>query len=235
MINELKIQQVRERIQNESIEHLQDVDYLEYKLLPELGFNDRHMSQYPQHLHQYCGRGLDSWQYPNQFSRYLVYLSSQNIKSYTEIGCHKGGTFIITVEYLQRFSNSQLIALAVDNWPRDIMKTYQDLTPGVTYLTDSSDSDVFRNNFGALSWDLTLIDGDHSYAGVKRDFATVANNSRRVAFHDIVNIRCAGVQQAWKEIKDSNPNQTHEWVDQYDDVLLRLRGSYMGIGIVELD
>jgi hypothetical protein len=95
-----KLLAVVERIRNESIEKLSDPAYLEYRLLPELGLNDRHMHQYPEHLHRYCGIGIDSWQYPNQFSKYLCYLSRCEIQNYVEIGCHKGGTFIITCEWV---------------------------------------------------------------------------------------------------------------------------------------
>jgi len=57
----------------------------------------------PDELYQFCGRGLHYWQYPNQFSKYLVRLSQFKVESYLEIGVRHGGTFVITVEYLSRF------------------------------------------------------------------------------------------------------------------------------------
>lgn len=228
------IQAVIDRIQQESIEKLTDPAYLEFRLLPELGLNDRHMHQYPDHLHPYCGKGIDSWQYPNQFARYLHYLSQKNIQSYVEIGCHKGGTFIITVEYLSRFHKMER-CLAVDNWPRPIMTEYAKVRPEVVYLTDSSRSDTFQQAYQAQPWDLVLIDGDHSYQGVCADFDLCQGNAKLMAFHDIRNIMCPGTQQIWQDIKKTHkPHQLHEWVDQYDDVLLRLRGSVMGIGLIDL-
>jgi hypothetical protein len=46
-----KLQTVIDRIRSESLEKLSDPSYLEFKLLPELGLNDRHLHQYPNHLH----------------------------------------------------------------------------------------------------------------------------------------------------------------------------------------
>jgi hypothetical protein len=228
-----KLSNVIDRIQNESIEKLSDPAYLEYRLLPELGLNDRHMHQYPSHLHSYCGIGIDSWQYPNQFSKYLCYLSQCEIKNYAEIGCHKGGTFIITCEYLSRFNELES-CLAVDNWPRDIMYEYAELKSNVTYLTDSSHDDSFVSLVNSKKWDLILIDGDHSYDGVKYDYNNVCLNAKMMAFHDIKNILCPGTQQIWQDLRKQYPQEKlHEWTDQYDDVLLRIRGSVMGIGLVD--
>lgn len=230
-MNNLK--KVIDRIASEDLEKLKDPSYLEFKLLPELGLNDRHMNQYPSSLHKYCGIGIDSWQYPNQFSKYLCYLSQLDIKNYVEIGCHKGGTFIITVEYLNRFNKIES-ALAIDNWPREIINSYCEYRDNVIYLTDSSQSDSFKTEFYKKRWDLVLIDGDHGYQAVKKDFEIVNGNSNYIAFHDIRNVFCPGTQQIWHDIKNTYNNfKFNEWSDQYDEVLLRLRGSIMGIGLVE--
>jgi SAM-dependent methyltransferase len=225
---------VIDRLRSESIEKLQDPSYLEYKLLPELGLNDRHLQQYPSFLHPYCGTGIDSWQYPNQFSRYLHFLSQQKIQSYVEIGCHKGGTFIITVEYLARF-NPVLQAVAVDNWPREIMHEYKKYVPNIEYITESSQSSRFRELYlNQDSWDLVLIDGDHSYNGARADYELVKDRAKNIAFHDIKNSLCPGTQQIWADIKHLHSSDClHEWTDQYDEVLLRMRGSIMGIGLVQ--
>ena len=234
MTHEHQIQRVIDVIQNESPEHLRDPNYLEFRLLPSLGLNDRHMHQYPDHLHKHCGRGIDSWQYPNQFSRYLVYLSDHDITSYAEIGCHKGGTFIITVEYLRRFAQFQR-GLAIDPWPRQIMHDYCGVRPEITYVTQHSQHPDSVKLLTSHHWDLTLIDGDHSYAGVRQDFDLVHEHSNFVALHDIRNVLCPGTQQMWDDIKKTHsPDQLHEWCAQYDQVLLRMRGSVMGLGLVDL-
>lgn len=226
------LQKVIDRIKHAPLEKLTDPSYLEFRLLPELGLNDRHMDQYPSHLHAHCGTGIDSWQYPNQFSRYLHYLSTLNITSYAEIGCHKGGTFVITVEYLRRF-NELKRAVAIDNWTRLKMKEYCEIYDDVEYLNIGSRDQPVIDVLQSQIWDLVLIDGDHSYQGVKADFETVKDHARIVAFHDIRNIMCPGTQQMWRDIKTEYTN-TQEWCEQYDEVLLRMRGSIMGIGIVHL-
>lgn len=233
-MNHAAIQRTQELIRNESLEHLKDARYLEYRLLPELGLNDRHMHQYPDHLHAHCGRGIDSWQYPNQFSQYLVHLSQLPITNYVEIGCHKGGTFIITWEYLNRF-HSMTQGLAVDPWARDRMQAYADSDDRIRYIIGSSHDAEFLEAFGAREWDLTLIDGDHSYLAAQQDWDIVKNRSRWVAFHDIRNVLCPGTQQIWADVIRAHPHAPRwEWCDQYDQVLLRLRGSVMGLGLVDL-
>jgi hypothetical protein len=228
-----KLYNVIDRIRNEPLEKLSDPAYLEFKLLPELGLNDRHMHQYPSQLHPYCGGGIDSWQYPNQFSKYLHHLSQCDIESYVEIGCHKGGTFIITVEYLNRFKPLTR-CLAVDNWPRDIISEYKLIRPEIEYLTTSSQSSTFYDAYLAHNWDLVLIDGDHSYKGASEDYNIVKDRARYIAFHDIANSLCPGTQQIWADMKKIyNPEQINQWTDQYDEVLLRMRGSIMGIGLVQ--
>lgn len=226
------IENVVDRIQNETVEKLSDASYLEYKLLPELGLNDRHMHQFPKDLHKFCGKGMFSWQYPNQFSKYLVHISKQKCKSYCEIGCHKGGTFIITIEYLSRF-NSIERGLAVDNWSSDIMKEYCTIRPEINYVVSSSKDEKFTSIFNSHEWDLTLIDADHSYGAVKFDFESAKKKSKMIAIHDIKNILCPGTQQIWHEIKEKyEDKKLNEWCDQYDDVLIRNRGSMMGIGLL---
>jgi hypothetical protein len=228
-----KLHSVIDRIRNEPLEKLSDPAYLEFKLLPELGLNDRHMHQYPSQLHPYCGGGIDSWQYPNQFSKYLHHLSQCDIESYVEIGCHKGGTFIITVEYLNRF-NPLTRCLAVDNWPRDIINEYKSIRPEIEYLTTSSQSSAFYDAYLSHDWDLVLIDGDHSYKGAQEDYNIVKDRARYIAFHDIVNSLCPGTQQIWADMKRIySTDKMHQWTEQYDEVLLRMRGSIMGIGLVQ--
>ena len=78
-----------------------------------------------------------------------------------------------------------------------------------------------------------MIDGDHSYEAAKKDFINCRDQARMVAFHDIVNVFCPGVQQVWAEVKKDDTWQFSQWTDQYDDVLLRIRGSIMGIGLAE--
>lgn len=223
-----------ERIRATPMELLQDPSYLEFELLPKLGLNNRHMNQMPMHLHPYCGTGLLSWQYPSQFSQYLAKLSTLKISSYAEIGAHKGGTFVITVEYLSRF-NEVSRAVAIDNWPREALHEYAGMHPAVEYLVESSSGPSASKILTSEAFDLVLIDGDHSLEGVRHDLSLSRGSAKYLAFHDIVNVYTPGPQQVWHEVRQeaaSSGMPFWEFTDQYDDVLLRERGSLMGIGLV---
>jgi hypothetical protein len=122
----------------------------------------------------------------------------------------------------------------VDNWPRDIIAEYKLIRPEIEYLTTSSQSLEFCNAYQAHNWDLVLIDGDHSYNGAVQDYDLVKDRARYIAFHDIVNSLCPGTQQIWADMKKIYaPERMNQWCDQYDEVLLRMRGSIMGIGLVQ--
>ena len=114
------------------------------------------------------------------------------------------------------------------------MKEYANIRPEVTYLDTSSQSTEFRDAYLKHNWDLVLIDGDHSYTGALADYNLVRKHAEYIAFHDIRNIMCPGTQQIWLDMKQKYPSDLlHEWTEQYDEVLLRMRGSIMGIGLVE--
>ena len=51
-------------------------------LLLNLGLNDEGIDEFPAVLHPFCGSGLRIWQYPSQFSKYLLQLSGLHVRSY---------------------------------------------------------------------------------------------------------------------------------------------------------
>ncbi len=73
-------------IREKGLDCLSDPKKLEFDLLPSLGLNNENLREFPEELYPYCGRGLLHWQYPNQFSKYLVLLSKLRIERYLEIG-----------------------------------------------------------------------------------------------------------------------------------------------------
>jgi hypothetical protein len=78
------------------------------------------------------------------------------------------------------------------------------LPPDAEVLWDRSDSPAYqswRTTLGAI--DLVFIDGDHSAAGVRRDYEiNRASPHRFLAFHDIAGTNPAteGVRQLWHEL-----------------------------------
>jgi hypothetical protein len=208
--------------------------FLVEEFLPQLGLNGEILEEFPEQLYPWCGHGIRSWQYPVQFARYLRFLAGQRIRSYVEIGCRFGGTFIIVVEYLRRFEDLSL-AVAMDITPTDAMARYAASTDGVQYRVGDSADPLAVAYLGSRRWDLAFIDGDHSYAGCRSDFMAVKNHARLVGLHDIANAHCPGVVQNWQEISAILPRaRLFEAVDQYADVRARTGKTFLGIGVAEL-
>ena len=216
-----------EIIKKYNIKKLSNVKCLEFDLLPKLGLNNRHREQYPDFLQSHCGKGLNSWQYPNQFSKYLIYIRKLNIESYVEIGCHKGGTLIITVEFLSRFNQIKEV-LCVDNWPRLNVKKYCKQKKFIYKNCNSQDSE-FKKLFLKKNWDLVFIDGDHSYDAVAADYELAKKRAKYIVFHDICNDFCPGVKNFWKKIKTK---KSVEWKSQYKEIKHKYQKKIMGIGLI---
>ncbi len=222
-------------IRNASLRELRDEAFLREEFLLMLGLNGEGLAEFPKELYPWCGKGIRSWQYPIQFSAFLVKLSNYKISSYVEIGCRFGGTFIIMVEYLRRFTDLNT-AVAIDIAQSDIMLNYAKRSVGVTYKIASSRDSEIISYLGSAKWDFAFIDGDHSYDGCISDFHAVRQNAKLVGLHDITSVACEGVVRAWSEIKNIVPrNRLFEAVDQYNDVRERTNSTYLGIGLVDLN
>jgi len=197
-------------------------------ILPTFGLNNefQEYKYMPKEFQEYMGWGIKTWQYPNQFSKYLKQLSKYEINSYLEIGCRWGGTFIITNEML-KLKNKDVKSYACDLIPIcDVLTEYKKYSD-FTYIHESSFG-LTKNHVGNQI-DLILIDADHSYDAVKKDLEVAKQfNPKYVVFHDITNDICMGVTQFWNEIK--NEYTHYEYIEQYDSVV----GNYLGIGLIEL-
>lgn len=196
------------------------------KTLPTFGMNGEMRRQLPSELSENFNEGVRFWQYPNQFAPYLKQLSKYKINSYLEIGCRWGGTFIITNEILKSI-NGGVKSYACDLiGSSDIIKEYKKYTD-FNYI--QIDSSLLNRDIIDHDVDLILIDGDHSYEGLSRDFEVSKQfNPKYIAFHDIHSIACDGVVKFWNEIKDKYKH--YEFIDQYDSV----DGNFLGIGLIEI-
>lgn len=215
---------------------LLDSHRVEFNLLPKLGINDElddELRFFPDELERNKGEdSLRIWQYPNQFSKYLVEISKHQIESYLEIGVRHGGSFIVTVEYLRRF-NPGLHAVGVDIHRCSPLKVYRTLNPNITFMRTDSRSEDFKKRLATLgAIDLAFIDGDHSEEVCWSDFLTVKKHARMVAFHDIHNIDAPGVARVWSRVCREHPTEYwfHEFVEQYES-LSQTGKFFMGIGL----
>lgn len=197
------------------------------------------LREFPPELHPYCGKGLGIWQYPNQFAKYMHFVSQNPINLYAEIGVAAGGTFMFSHEFLKPKKS-----YAVDIARPGQVSYIQGASPFdgclEAFLNTNKDTAEFLHGDCDLlkktvidrneTIDLLLIDGDHSYEGVKKDFKTMRDHARIFVFHDIANDACPGVRKFWNELKTSGLYNTIEFVDQYDSV----PGSYLGIGVLQI-
>lgn len=212
---------------------LRDEAFLREELLLTLGLNGENLAEFPRELYPWCGRGVLSWQYPIQFAKYLTFLSGKTIKSYVEIGCRHGGTFIIVVEYLRRFTDLH-VAAALDIQRAGIMDAYARRTSGIDYRIADSREPESVAWLGSRQWGLAFIDGDHSYEGCSSDYQAVKHRAEIIGLHDITSAECPGVVQMWREIRHFVPSgRIFEAIDQYRDVRERTRQTFLGIGLVD--
>jgi hypothetical protein len=222
-VSVLRALQTLRQIQGIPRETLVNQAFLE-SFIPRLGLHPsggKGTAEYewPASLADRTGKGLQVWQYPHQFSKYLAFVSAFKISSYLEIGVAYGGTFVLTVEYLSRL-NSGLRACCVDVRAPSLLFDVYSESKNFTYV-EAKSTDLFSHISSESHFDLVFIDGDHSRQGVINDFLLVKDRSSLIGFHDIVNFKTPGTVDAWAEIKRDfgDSFSFYEFVDQYPELL----------------
>lgn len=218
-----------ELIRGSPQEKLDDPDYLE-SLIIRMGLNREIVKEQPEFVNQFGG-GLYIWQYPNQFSKYLGWLRNFKIKSYLEIGCRWGGTFVLTCEFLKKKCDlEKSVALDVIDSP---VKKYCMGEKNSKFIRMDSQSEEFKSYMNQEFFDMVLIDGHHGYFEVASDYLSCRNRANILVFHDIASDVCPGVVAMWKILKEtkSDEYEFYEAKDQYEEVFNRTGMRYLGIGM----
>jgi hypothetical protein len=232
------VPQAMQRIEALSTDQCRDERYLEHVFIPELGLNDEALNEQPAELSQYFGKGLHLWQYPNQLSRYLVWLASNatDISSYLEIGCRWGGTFILISEWLRKMSPRFKTAIAID--PVGLTPFIEEYFAALTdskvtpiFSKQLSTSSAFAELVATLKPELVFVDGDHTLKGALSDHLLARQYARIVVHHDITSQVCLDTTLLWRALREmEQPRfEVTEFTDQYNSVA----GSFLGIGVLK--
>ena len=229
-----------ELIRNATREELLSREFLETKLILELGLCPEYPEEQSSALQEYLGGGFGwkVWQYPNQFAPYLLWLAehASHINSYIEVGCRHGGTFVLTCEYIKRFNSNFNKAAAVDlELQAPLLVEYNNVFPFEYYQGDSHSED-FQQWIKDKKFDLCFIDGDHSYKGVKQDYELLKDKGSIFVFHDVDSVifdhrHQAGTTVYWEHFKEEHKDLGNVWefIEQYPDT--PKRGPFLGIGV----
>lgn len=172
-----------------------------------------------------------------ELADFLALIQQMDCRSYLEIGCRDGDTFALVADILPAGARMTAIDLPGAKWGRKSSRG--NLEGAIEYAKAKghrvtlhlADSHLLatRALLGFDHFDCVFIDGDHTYAGVSRDWQLYGPLADRlVAFHDIVgegqgrNGNVVEVPRFWRELVEGG-SETREIVAE---------GSVMGIGVV---
>ena len=144
-------------------------------------------------------------QQPSQLASALLILSTEGVRSYLELGVATGWTAAFITSYLRRFSPQSVIrGIGLDI-------SFHQVSVATQSLLDANKVDLqLRRKPPHLATaehiDLCFIDGDHSYAGVYKDYKEFHDKCRLFMFHDVADFDSAiidpagGTPRFWADI-----------------------------------
>jgi hypothetical protein len=168
----------------------------------------------------------------------IALMQERGVRRYLEVGSRYGDTFWEVMTSLPKGSVGVAVDMPGGPWGTDKSRKHLERAVAdlkrrgykVSTIFGNSQTDATRKLIvGRGPYDAALLDGDHTLAGVTRDWELYGKIAPLVAFHDIVG---TGMQDKvtgspvevpilWERIKASH--QTVEFVTP---------GSLMGIGVV---
>lgn len=138
-------------------------------------------------------------QIPTEFADYLLLAGASRPREAIEIGVFRGASAYVSAAYFYRL-NKEHSYVAVDVVDGLVDFDYfKDVLPLIKAAPSTS------GEYAGRSFDLALIDGDHSYDGSRIDWLNVGQSSSLVAFHDINASEYdglnGGIRRTWNELK----------------------------------
>lgn len=186
----------------------------------------------PPQIGKFVLRGISGRPWPQvlpeveQFANLLV---EKGVKRYLEIGCRYGDTFGFIMSKLGKDATGVALdwpgadACEMDGLP--VLKKTVAAYDGKLVIGNSRDPDIIQQVKALGPFDAILIDGDHSYEGVKADWEAYGGLAPIVAFHDIINaVEGVDVPKLWSEL-----------APDHDTVKIIADGSDMGFGVIIKD
>lgn len=175
-----------------------------------------------------------------ELSCFVELLRQRKVRSYLEIGAREGDTFYEVLMHLPAGSRGVAVDLPGGLWGKSSTKEKLSRAIGSLSMSGYVASAIFGDSksSGTLNlvrmrgpYDAILIDGDHTYEGVRADWNNYGDLAPIIAFHDIVGVgqkekvhdNPVEVPRLWAEIKDTPGFTSHEFVAP---------GSLMGIGVL---
>ena len=148
--------------------------------------------------------GIHLQQIPDEITPCVVELKKHNIKSLLEIGSASGGNIAL----LNHFLDLDSVVIVDDNLhgKSPLRKEITKNAKPVEIIGDSHSSKILSSfKKVASKFDLMIIDGDHSYNGVKQDFKDYTpflNDGGVLMFHDTIHWSTPGVKRFVGELKN---------------------------------
>lgn len=199
----------------------QEVLNYEYKTLVEW-LRYKAGSSNPEYFHAIATNGLKLQQVPEEYASLLLLLKEWGPKTYLELGVGNGGSFAMACFMMQEtLSMADAVdCLAYRNL--NIGQCEEEINSFVQTVKDNFIDAEFHNKttdeyFSSCTerFDVIFIDADHSYEGVKKDFANAQkhiNQGGLIIFHDIASQACPGIMRIWADIKAYNQESCIEFI-----------------------
>ena len=179
-----------------------------------------------------------------ELSLLISFLKKRKLNTIVEIGTAKGGTLYAWCKIAQ--PEAAIISIDLPGGPfgggytlSDVKKfrKYKKKKQKLYFIRKDSHKETTKKELLKVlkgkKIDFLMIDGDHRYSGVKKDwrlYSPLVKNNGLVAFHDILfhpKVSKCKVDKLWNEIKINYKHM--EFTDKDDD---RGWGQWGGIGVI---